>query len=175
MGDQQSIRNLSRYPSPSIQTMQAIADTGFVASYCKHLLTSQRNSAFHGVCIKKQDQTYAIFMDSREKEQLITYRINSFPDRMNKTINHTPKTNSSIFKWNTKIESLNDSRQTLEALLNERQLFFATDLDNHVALLKRAIEQKIIDESLIEQRVKELLAFRLPRAKETEKANKSQD
>lgn len=175
MGDQQSIRNLSRYPSPSIQTMQAIADTGFVASYCKHLLTSQRNSAFHGVCIKKQDQTYAIFMDSREKEQLITYRINSFPDRMNKTINHTPKTNSSIFKWNTKIESLNDSRQTLEALLNERQLFFATDLDNHVAMLKRAIEQKIIDESLIEQRVKELLAFRLPRAKETEKANKSQN
>ena len=151
--------NPSRYPAPTIQTLQNISDTVFLTKYYANLIRSHHNNGIHGVCIKLDDQSIALFCDSTQNNQLVPYRLRDFPKKLVSENIRSPQVNKSAFLIKSDNDDQNKEDESLETLLKGRNLFFSHNMESQITLFKRAIEQKMIDEALVERRVKELIAF----------------
>ncbi len=173
--NKQAAQSISRYPAPSVQMLQNIADSGFVASYCIHLLNLHQNKDYQGICIRMQDRAMAYFIDPGEQNQVITYQLVDFPSKLNRQINSTPSVNSTIFRFSKEVQQPPVEDKSLEEILSERNLFANSNVESHIQQIKRAVEQKTIDPSLLENRIKELISLELPRTENTESMSKSQD
>lgn len=165
----------SLYPAPSIQTLQNISDSVFLADYYSNLIWMFHNRGIHGVRIQKKDRSFALFTDPTEKNKLVTYQLLNFPKKMNRKKVQSPRANFSAIQINDVSGKLPIEDESLETLLESRNLFFSNNKENQITLLKRAIEQKMIQESLIEKRVKEIIAIQTAPASQAEAPQRSLD
>lgn len=168
----QPLNNQGRYPTPSIQSIRDIRDSALMAGYYAHLVALYRNKGVHGIYTKTEDKAYALYINPNNKHELVPFMIRPFPDRLNRQNNIPPNPNPTRQQTTNRGNSCDES---LESLLESRHLFFSNNMDQHIGMMLRAIEQKMIDQSLFDRRIKEIIALQHQPATTLGKHHRSSD
>lgn len=149
----------NRNPSaPQPKVFQNITDLKFIAAHHLHLIQNYSGLNVSGIYTNEDGIPKAQFIKPVQPDSLIDYLMVSFPQE---AISYLPTT---PLRSSDQLLMLNRGRQnrpfSIEEHLKERHLFYGNNKQNDIAQLEQIFSHRIIDESLLEERVKELIQLR---------------
>ena len=168
----QALNSTGRIPSPDIRN---ISDSSVVAAYFSYLVAMHHKEGVHGIYTTKGEKSYALFINPGNRNELVHYQISPFPDQLNRLHSTTNSPNHSTIRMDENHIGESSPNPSLESLLESRHLFFGNNMGKHIGMMERAIKQKLIDESLFEKRIKEIISIQNTSTDGSVSPNKSAD